>query len=243
MFDNYYNGTFRRLIVAFGTMFDGINITMENGKTVRVPVHYSQKEKFVEVLAQRPDATAPIKGISYPVLGYELIALNYAPERNKNQMHKIRDCTDLSTGKFMYNRVPYDVMFEVFFATKKLDDSFKIAEQILPNFAPGLTMKVKDIPGFDIENNLIIDLTSSSFTVEYDGEFDNVRHIMWQLSFTVKTYLYRNVNHSTVITKSVVDVLNGDDVKERELFNRYTANMDGSVTIEEGHQVPVEATP
>jgi len=234
MFNNYYHGTFRRLIVAFGTMFDGINITLDSGKTVRVPVHYAQKEKFVEVLASHPDKTAPLKGISYPVLGYEIIALNYAPERNKNQMHKIRDDTNLESGQYMYNRVPYDVMFEVYFATKQLDDSFKIAEQILPNFAPGLTIKVQDIPGLNIENNLIVDLTSASFSVEYDGEFDDVRHIMWQLSFTVKTYLYRHVDRSEVIRKSVVDVLNGDSDDERELFNRYTALTDGSLTIDNG---------
>lgn len=238
MFNNFYHGTFRRLIVAFGTMIDNINITTDNGKNVRVPVHYAQKEKFVEVLTQRPDATAPIKGISYPVMGYEIIALNFAPERNKNPMHKIRDCNNQSSGDYMYNRVPYDVMFEVYFATKKLDDSFKIAEQILPNFSPGLTMRVVDIPELNIENNLIIDLTSSSFTIEYDGEFDDVRHIMWQLSFTAKTFLYRHVSHSEVITKAIVDVLNSDVDNQRAIFNRYTAFSDGTLTIQDGDDIP-----
>lgn len=237
MFNNFYHGTFRRAIVAFGTMFDNINITLDDGKTVRVPVHYAQKEKFVEVLARHPDKTAPTKGISYPVIGYELIALNYAPERNKNQLHKLRPCGDLSSGKFMYNRIPYDLIFEVYFATKRLDDSFKIAEQILPNFAPGLTIKVKDMPSLDMENNLIVDLTSSSFSVEYEDDFTDVRHIMWQLSFTVKTYLYRHMDQSSVITKSVVDVLNGDVENERALFNRFTALADGSLNIEEGYDI------
>lgn len=237
MFNNFYHGSFRRLIVAFGTMLDNLVITTDNGKDIRVPVHYAQKEKFVEVLAQRPDVSAPIKGISYPVIGYEIIALNYAPERNKNQMNKIRNNADFVSGSYMYNRVPYDVMFEVYFAVKTLDDGFKIAEQILPVFSPGLVIKVLDIPEFNIENNLIIDLTSSSFTVEYDGEFNDVRHIMWQLSFTTKMFLYRHIDNAEIITKAVVDVLSSSDTEQKALFNRYTELSDGTSTIQESHEI------
>lgn len=225
MFNNFYHGTFRRVIVAFGTMFDNINITLDNGKNVKVPVHYAQKEKFVEVLARHKDKTSPLKGISYPVIGYELLALNFAPERNKNPLHKIRPCGDLSTGIYTYNRVPYDIIFELYFATKSLDDSFKIAEQILPNFAPGLTMKIKDLPGMDLENNLTVDLTSTSFNVEYEDEFASVRHIMWQLSFTVKTNLYRHIDQQTVITKSVINAIANND-NEEMAFKRLTSSID-----------------
>lgn len=232
MFTNFYNGSLRRTLIAFGSMFDDVNITLDNGKIVRVPIHYAQKEKFIEVLASQPDKTSKLKNISYPVMGYEVIALNYAPERNKNQLNKIKNCV---TGEFMYNRVPYDIMIEMYVATKRLDDGFKISEQILPNFAPSLTIRVKEHPDMDIESDMIFTLTASSFNVEYEDDFSTVRTIMWQFSFTVKTYMYKHVQDSVKIQKSVISAINGFNDNDADILGKFTTLVDndtGAITKE-----------
>lgn len=230
MYNNFYNGSLRRTLIAFGSMFDDINITLDNGKNVQVPIHYAQKEKFIEVLASQPDKTSRIKNISYPVMGYEIIALNYAPERNKNQLNKIKNCT---TGEFMYNRVPYDIMIEMYVATKRLDDGFKIAEQILPNFAPSLSIRVNEHPDMGIESDMVFTLTASSFSVEYEDDFSTVRNIMWQFSFTVKTYMYKHVQDSVKIQKAVVNAINGYNDDDIDIMGKFTTLVDndtGEVT-------------
>ena len=223
MFNNFYNGSLRRTLIAFGSLFDDVNITLDNGKTIRVPIHYAQKEKFIEVLASQPDKTSKIKNISYPVMGYEIIALNYAPERNKNQLNKMQKC---NTNEFMYNRVPYDIMFELYIATKRLDDSFKITEQILPNFAPSMTIKVKEHPEMGIESDMVFILTASSFNVEYEDDFGTVRNIMWQLSFTVKTHMYRHVQSSKRIETAVINAINNYNNDDKAIMAKFTTFVD-----------------
>lgn len=234
MYKNFYHKSLKRVIVAFGSLFDNINITLGNGKEIRVPIHYAQKEKFTEVLSKQPDKNAAIKNVTMPVMGYEIIGLNYAPERNKNPLHKMRNCND-KDADYMYNRVPYDIMVELYVATKRLDDSFKIAEQILANFAPEISVKVKEIPELDIEGKIDFNLTSSSFSVNYEDDFNTVRWIEWQFSFTIKTYMYRHIDQQTIIKNAVVEAVNGYD---DSVFARFTALADANdnvtTTIEEG---------
>lgn len=212
MFTNFYHGSFKRTLTAFTTMFDNIEITLDNKKTITVPLHYAQREKFMEVVEKIGDKTAPIKNVTMPIMGFEMTAFNPAPERAKNQLHKI---TNLNNDKeFMYNRVPWDVTFELYIATKKLDDSFKIVEQILPTFSPGLTVKVKDFPKFSGESNMVFDLTSASMNIQYEDDFSDVRHILWNISFTVKTYLYRDIKQSERIQNVLINVSEMNDEKD-----------------------------
>ena len=51
MFDHFYHASIRKLVVAFGSLFDEIYIsrTQEDGteiKKIKVPISYGPKEKF-----------------------------------------------------------------------------------------------------------------------------------------------------------------------------------------------------
>lgn len=232
MFHNFYYASFRRTMVAFASLFDEIEITLDNGKNIIVPLHYAQKEKFIEVITAQPNKTSSIKNISMPIMGFEITSVNYAPERNKNQLHKLRKCD--SGSDFMYNKVPYDVNFELYIATKRLDDSFKIVEQILPNFSPGITVKVKDFPEFDAESNITIELTSASMNIEYEDDFSDVRHITWQISFSIKTHLYRDVKHGKQIESVIVNAINGynDNVNSLTKYMTFVDDEKNIITEE-----------
>lgn len=212
MFTNFYHGSFRRTLTAFTTMFDNIEITLDNKKTITVPLHYAQREKFMEVVEKIGDKTSPIKNVTMPIMGFEMSSLNPSPERAKNQMHKISNLNDKK--EFMYNRVPWEVSFELYIATKKLDDSFKIVEQILPTFSPGLAIKVKDFPKFSGESSMIFDLTSASMDIQYEDDYSDVRHILWNISFTVKTYLYRDIKQSERIQNVLINVSKINEEKD-----------------------------
>ena len=50
MFTTFYNGSIRKMVVAFGSLFNKIDIdrTESTGtKHIRVPISYSSKEKYL----------------------------------------------------------------------------------------------------------------------------------------------------------------------------------------------------
>lgn len=212
MYRKFYHRTIQRNITAFATLFDGIHIDLANGKEVRVPIHYSPKAKFIDVVTRRPDLNNLVVDIQLPVMGFELVSLNYAPERNKNRMNRIisKNGTD-TEGEYIYNKVPYDMQFELYVATTRLEDGHKIVEQILPFFAPELTIAIKALDGIADSADIHIILTSVSPSVEYEAGMSEKRIIMWQMSFTVKTHLYSDVKTQQKIINAYVDISTDSD--------------------------------
>jgi len=89
----FYHSTIRRVVTAFGTLFNNIQIERHdaaNGnvvQTIKVPVSYGPKEKWYIRLAQDPNAgnisqndgkstQTPIQSV-IPRIAFELVALNY----------------------------------------------------------------------------------------------------------------------------------------------------------------------
>lgn len=232
MFYNFYNETIKRNLLAFSSLFDDINITLENGKTIRVPIHYSTKDKFVDVLVANKDLKNAQKNISLPVMGFEMAGLNYAPERMTNSLNKItkKNLNSDGTKSYAYNKVPYDINFDLYIATHRLADSFKIVEQILPYFTPEITIKILDNPELLTETNIHIVLTSASMSVENNDTMeDGVRVITWQLSFTMKSFLYSDVKRQSIITKSTIGISDVDLNNKFATISTFVDSSDGSI--------------
>ena len=61
MFDKFYWSTIRKSIVAFGNIFNNIHIDRLNSsgnitQTLRVPLSYSPKQKFLARIAAQPNS-------------------------------------------------------------------------------------------------------------------------------------------------------------------------------------------
>ena len=66
-----YNEIFRKTIVAFGTLFN--NIEIKQGTTVmKVPLAYGPKQKFLARLEQVPDPTNKRVQITLPRISFSL---------------------------------------------------------------------------------------------------------------------------------------------------------------------------
>lgn len=208
MYRKFYHQTIKRNIAVFATLFDGIHIDLANNKEVRVPIHYAPKEKFIEVATRRPDIHNVIVDVQLPVMGFELISLNFAPERATNKLQRItaNAVKPDGTRDYMYNRVPYDLQFELYVATTRLEDGHKIVEQILPFFAPELTVAIKAVEGMVEDSNVTVVLTSVSPSIEYESGLSDKRVILWQLSFTVKTHLYSDIKSQRVIDTAILEL-------------------------------------
>ena len=71
----FYNETMRKVVVAFGTMFNNINLVRMNSagevtQTMKVPLAYA-KNKWLARLREDPNQTKKV-AVTLPRLGFEI---------------------------------------------------------------------------------------------------------------------------------------------------------------------------
>lgn len=204
----WYWATTKKIIVAFATIFDELSIVTDHGDTITVPLVFAQKEKFMDDLQKglEFDMDATNFDIVFPKMGFEISGLNFAPERHVNPLNRFDDQLEGSDDEvMMYNRIPYDITFDLFIGARKFEDSLKIVEQIFPYFSPELTVTIKDKQDFKLETNIPIVLNSSSLQIDYQGTLDTKRTIVWTLNFTAKAYYYPEVKEARRIKQTIIE--------------------------------------
>lgn len=220
----FYHSTTKKIIVAFATVFDEITIETDHGDIITVPLVFAQKEKFIDDIQKgiEYDMDAITYDTVMPRMGFEISGLNFAPERHVNPLNRFEDETDDGEEVMMYNRIPYDITFDLFIGARKLEDSLKIVEQIIPFFNPELTITIKDKQDFKHETNVPIVLNSSALQIDYQGSLDTKRVIMWTLNFTAKAYYYPDVRESRRIKQTIMNF--GESDFDR-VFERLTSTV------------------
>ena len=95
MFGTYfYNESMRRMTIGFGQIFNNIQIKRKDdtGKviqTIRVPLAYGPKEKFLVRLEQQANLQGAREvAITLPRVGFEITGLSYDSSRKLNKMNK-----------------------------------------------------------------------------------------------------------------------------------------------------------
>jgi len=194
MFTSFYNGSIRRMVVAFGSLFNQIYIDKaESGGTKKllVPISYAPKEKYKVRLAGDPYFSNPNQ-ITLPRMAFEITGYVYDPTRKRNSMTRnfVRPTVSSPSGvDFTYAEVPYNIDFALYVYVRNMDDGLRIVEQILPYFAPEFVVSVN----FDDINRKVdvpLYLNSVSSEEDYEGDFETRRSIIFTLNFTMKTYLF-----------------------------------------------------
>ena len=208
----YYHETIRKVVVAFGTMFNNISLVRKDsdGKIVqsmKVPLAYGPKQKFLVRLAEDPDLTKQV-AVTLPRIGFEINGLTYDPSRKLNRIQKFKKTKSGTQGKSLETQfmpVPYNVGFELYVLSKNSDDALQIVEQILPYFQPDYTLTINDMADMGIKRDVPIVLNSISYEDDYEGDFTARRSLIYTLSFTAKFYLYGPVTSQSIIKTVQVD--------------------------------------
>jgi len=209
----FYHESIRNVIVAFGTMFNNIQIVRKNNtgaviQAMKVPLAYGPKQKFLSRLDQDPSVSAAT-AITLPRLGFEIGSLTYDPIRKMNRVQKFKKVKSSSddTGKLdtQFMPVPYNMDITLYAMAKSSDDALQIVEQILPYFQPDYTLTINDMTDMGIKKDVPIILTDVSYEDSYQGDFDARRAIIYTMSFTTKFFLYGPVTSSKVIKTVQVD--------------------------------------
>jgi len=220
MFGNYfYNESMRRMTIGFGQIFNNIQIKRKNdaGKiiqTIRVPLAYGPKEKFLVRLDQQSSLSNREFAITLPRMGFEISSIAYDPTRKLTRIQKFKQVKSGKDGKvldFNYTPVPYNISYNLFSFTASAEAGLQIIEQILPFFQPDFTVTINAIPTLNIKRDIPIILNSVNYEDTYSGDFTTRRAVIYTLNFTAKTYLFGPSTSQKVIKTVQTDQYSDTD--------------------------------
>jgi hypothetical protein len=220
-----YHEIFRRTVVAFGTLFNNIELRRSND-VMKVPLAYGPKQKFLARLDQNADPTNKRVQITLPRISFEINGIQYDSSRKVSPTQKIKFAKDSDENKNAYMPVPYNLSFELAIISKNQEDGLQILEQILPFFQPHYNLAVKLVPEVDETKDVPVVLNSVDYEDDYENNFQTRRAIIYTLQFTVKTYLYGPVTDSKIIKKVITDMYASTDTTSAPREVRYTIQPD-----------------
>ena len=215
----FYIESMRRMTIGFGQIFNNIQIKRKNdaGKviqTIRVPLAYGPKEKFLVRLDQQSSLNNREFAITLPRMGFEISGISYDPTRKLTRIQKFKQVKSNKDGKvldFNYTPVPYNISYNLFSFTASAEAGLQIIEQILPFFQPDFTVTINAIPDLNIKRDIPIILNSVNYEDTYSGDFTTRRAVIYTLNFTAKTYLFGPSTSQKVIKTVQTDQYSDTD--------------------------------
>lgn len=210
MLEYFYHQSIRKIVVAFGTLFNKVYIARYDDAGVeiermKVPIGYGPQQKFLRRL-QRIGTDfnqTQVKIENYiPRISFEMQSVVYDPTRKLNTLNQTIRYNNPTSLTTRYERVPYNIDFTLGVVTKNTEDALQIMEQILPYFQPEYTVTIKmndmdpavDIP-FVIKTCTMGDGEDGSY-----GNYDMRKLTYMTFTFTAKVYLYGPFKTQPVIT-------------------------------------------
>ena len=211
MFGHFYNQGMRKMTVAFGQVFNNIQIKRTGSdstiQSIRVPLAYAPKEKFLVRLDQQPNLEDRQFAVTLPRMGFEISGIEYDGSRKLTKVQKFKT-TKTNTGvmNFNYMPVPYNISYNLYCFTATAEGGLQIVEQILPYFQPDYTVTINVVPEMGIKRDVPIVLNNINYEDSYSGDFESRRDVIYTLNFTAKTYLYGPASTQKVIRETQADM-------------------------------------
>lgn len=236
---HFYHQHIRKAIIAFGTIFNQITVKRYNAnnetvQSVRVPLSYSPKNKFLARIAEVPTANTQSTAIILPRMGFEITGLQYNPAKKINLLTKnvaVGQGDDPNTLRTQFTSTPYDMGVSLYVMAKNQDDGLQIIEQILPFFNPDFCVTVNDIPAMGIKRDLQIVLDNISYEDNYEGDYLQRRSIIWTINFTLGLNLYGPVEQQAIIRTSIANTYTDiDQPNYQQQYQVTTTPGDAAVT-------------
>ena len=231
MFQHFYNETLRRVIYAFGTLFNNIYIKHKNDEgdvvsTVKVPIAYGPTQKFLARLEQSPDLSKPIQ-ITLPRMSMEITNLKYDNGRQTTATQSFVAKDNANNCRTGYLPVAYTLFLELSIFTKLEDDMFQIVEQILPYFRPSYTVSVLMLDDINEKRDIVFTLNDMVMTDDYEGNFDKRRSLIWTLKFSADIFFFIPISpageNKNLINKVSFGFIAGDSSDKNKIEDvRYT---------------------
>ena len=214
----YSRSAIRNVSVVFGSVFSNLHVrkykrdgTVDMSTSTLVPIAYSAKEAYslwIDESMRAPDASSEVN-VKLPRLSFEMTGLAASPDRGMNVNLPVHGRSISPNGTVVKSRSPvaYSFEFTLTIWAKNMDDSIQILDQILPMFAPEISIKMKESFNINLVNDVKIVLGSVSQGDNYQTMLEN-RLINWDLSFTLfANVLPPKTAEMTVVQDAVVDLI------------------------------------
>lgn len=210
----YYHERIRKSVALFGKLFNDIYIMRKDANdnamsTIKVPLAYAPKRKYMERLLENPDLTQDTKvAVKLPRMSFEITSMAYDASRQIAKINNLNmpGSSNANRTKF-YAPTPYNIQFQLNVYAKTHDDALQIVEQILPYFAPQYTITIKPLADFPtIKEDVPIVLTGISFTDDYEGSMEQRRTIIYTLDFEMKIQFYGPTSTAKIIREANADI-------------------------------------
>lgn len=237
---HFYHRITRKLVVAFGTMFNNIQLYRYNKagtveiERITVPLSYASKEKFYTRITQDPNLNREVQ-MTLPRMSFEMTSINYDPLRKTSMFNTLFSA---SNGISNVKQTPYNFTFTVSVYVRNTEDGTQIIEQILPYFSPDYTLTV-DLTGLGLKVDIPLILDSINYIDNYQGSAEELRVLVWDLTFTAKAYLYGPIESNTkIIRQATANIYNSLETASGDKFVRVTSgngiNFQGGELVYEG---------
>lgn len=238
----FYHGTIRRYVILFGTLFNeifirrGIDTSIgedcdDADTIIRVPITYGPRDKLLERVNQDPNFARAFAAM-LPVMSFEMKKMRYDGERKLQTVSRRvgEDASNKDIAKYTYNPVAYDFDFRLHIMIKNVEDGTKILEQILPYFTPEWTTTIKVIDNPEIILDIPVVLRDINYDDNWEQSYQDRRHIVWELDFTLQGYLFGPTKSGKIIKKSKTNISFDPVSNTAALANNY-ANLTNYSTI------------
>ncbi len=208
---NFYNRTIRKIVVAFGTVFNDIYVVrytkdgLTAKETFKVPLNWGAKEKYITRLTSDPSLTKSI-ATTVPRISFEMTGMSYDSSRKLPTTMRNFSANNATTVNAQYVPVPYNFDFSLSIYVRNTEDGTQILEQILPFFTPDFSVTVDFIPSMEPKYDMPIILNSVSNEVDYEGEMMTTRMIIWNLEFTAKSHIWPPVKTGKIINTANTNI-------------------------------------
>ena len=213
MFGTYfYHSKTRKAVALFGRLFNDIYVVRKNStgaaiSTVKVPLSYAPKQKFLDRITEQANLDTDQKvAVKLPRMSFEITGIQYDPSR---QLAKTTNFTQTGSSSSLRNKfnvyTPYIISFSLSVYAKNQDDALQVVEQIIPYFNPQYTLTIKPFPNDypNVKEDIPITITGVDFADEFEGALEQRRTIIYTITFDMKLSYYGNIASKGVITKSI----------------------------------------
>lgn len=249
----FYFASIRKLVVAFGSLFNEITIERRSGlgdagnvvKSIKVPLAYGPKQKWITLLNQK---SARRQGgdinifTQLPRMSFELVSFQYDSNRKLPTMQKnistknadtVENMEDGEFSEFLKTQlvpVPYDFQFQLNLITKNLDDGYQVLEQIIPFFRPEYVVTVEELPELGLRRDVPFILTGNSSEDSWTGQFTESRVMTWTLDFVAKYHLYPPITDAKIIKRVITNFRDKDTTNIMEVLTVEVDPFDANET-------------
>lgn len=237
----FYHRTIRKMVVVFGTMFNDLEIVRYTQAGVpkekmKVPLSYGPKERYLTQITSDPTQTKSIATL-VPRMSFNLESLEYDVQRKQVSTLQNFAATTNTGVSTQYLPVPYNFEFSLSIYVRNTEDGTQILEQILPFFTPDFSVVVDFIPSMNQKYTVPIILNSVSSSVEYEGPLNegSTRLILWDLTFTAKSFIWPPVKSGKIINTANTNL--NIDMTSRDIQKVYVDYANGNNVFTTGETV------